>query len=250
MINDDDARLTAFALDELPEAVRFEIQSELNQSEAYRSEVDAISQAAALLRAELAAELLPALTLAEQLTIRDRVKGRHQYARVLALAASVAVCFFIFAISVPLPMLRGVEYLQVHASMTVAMGLYHAALTPVERDGWALHFPGGLSLRVVPYCFGTFSNVVLLASSLILGNLLLRNPWKRAGFILLVIPLVILRNGFNIFLAGELPIHFGRQMIGSPIRGMLTTTTCLPLSLIALLLALLWLRKSESKPKY
>jgi len=60
-----------------------------------------------------------------------------------------------------------------------------------------------------------------------------------------VIPLGILRNGFRIFVIGALCVHFGPQMINSPIhrRG---GPLFFALSLIPLFLLLWWLRRGDT----
>jgi exosortase/archaeosortase family protein len=94
---------------------------------------------------------------------------------------------------------------------------------------------------------------VLLIVSLVAGRLFLRSPWKRTVLALAIIPLALLRNGFRVFVIGELCTHVGPEMINSPIhhRG---GPLFFALSLIPFFLLLFYLRKSErfhkkSKPQ-
>jgi exosortase/archaeosortase family protein len=76
--------------------------------------------------------------------------------------------------------------------------------------------------------------------------MLLRRPWKRAVLCLAVIPLALLRNGFRVFVLGELCVHVGPQMIDSPIHhhgGPLFFV----LSLVPFFLLLYWLKRTEAK---
>ena len=109
-ITPDDPRLTACALDELDGAEREAIETELQNSDECRREVEEISRAAALLSAELAAEPLPELPHAQQLAIEAKLKpdsgntesrrhfpigvllkGRSPIGRALGFAAGAAV---------------------------------------------------------------------------------------------------------------------------------------------------------------
>jgi exosortase/archaeosortase family protein len=76
----------------------------------------------------------------------------------------------------------------------------------------------GMSLRVAPECSGIHSTLVLFITSLLAGQVILRQPWRRAVLCLAVLPLALLRNGFRVFVLGQLCIHFGPQMIDSPIH--------------------------------
>jgi exosortase/archaeosortase family protein len=50
------------------------------------------------------------------------------------------------------------------------------------------------------------------------GRMILRQPGRRAILCLAVIPLALLRNGFRVFVIGQLCIHIGPRMIDSPIH--------------------------------
>src|SRR2546430_10272927 len=76
-ITPDDPRLTAYALDELEEAERKTIELELQDADQWRRETDEITQTAALLIAELAAEPLPELPPGELLAINARLDQEH-----------------------------------------------------------------------------------------------------------------------------------------------------------------------------
>jgi len=87
----------------------------------------------------------------------------------------------------------------------------------VFRDGMIFHLPG-MTLRVAPECSGIHSTLVLFITSLLAGQMFLRQPWRRAALCLAVVPLALARNGLRIFVIGELCVHIGPQMIDSPIH--------------------------------
>jgi exosortase C (VPDSG-CTERM-specific) len=118
--------------------------------------------------------------------------------------------------------------------------------TTVFQDGLQFQLPT-ITLQIAPECSGIHSSVVLLIVSLVAGHFFLRASWKRALLCLAVIPLALLRNGFRVFVLGELCTHIGPQMIDSPIHhhgGPLFFA----LSLIPFSLLLYYLMKSE-RPK-
>jgi exosortase/archaeosortase family protein len=115
---------------------------------------------------------------------------------------------------------------------------------PVMREGdLAFRLPG-ITLQVAPECSGIHSTMVLFITSLVAGHFFLHSPWKRTVLCLAVIPLALLRNGFRIFVLGELCMHIGPEMIDSPIHhhgGPLFFV----LSLLPFFLLLYLLKKSE-----
>ncbi len=122
-----------------------------------------------------------------------------------------------------------------------------AAHTPVLADGLELRLPG-IPLMVAPECSGIHSTMVLLMTSLMAGHMFLKSPWRRAILALVVGPLAIVRNGFRIFVLGELCVHIGPHMIDSPIHHHGGPIFFI-LSLIPFFLLLVFLRKTELPKK-
>lgn len=120
---------------------------------------------------------------------------------------------------VPLPaLLRDwIEVFLQHGSADAAHLLFILSGTPVFRQDLAFQLPG-FSMQVAAECSGIRSSLVLLITSLVAGHLFLRTPWKRSVLALIVIPLAILRNGLRIFIIGQLCVHYGPEMIRSPIH--------------------------------
>jgi exosortase C (VPDSG-CTERM-specific) len=111
----------------------------------------------------------------------------------------------------------GIEAGLQHGSAAVADWLFVISGTPVLRDDMVFHLPG-ISLKVAAECSGIHSTWILFITSLLAGQMLLRRPWKRAVLCLAVIPLALLRNGFRVFVIGELCVHAGPRMIDSPVH--------------------------------
>jgi len=158
-------------------------------------------------------------------------------------AAAFPMAFLIFMVPLPDPAADYLENASKLASAEVANVFFIATGTPVLRDATVFQLPG-ITLEVAKECSGIRSSLVLVITSLLASHLFLQSPWHRAILIAVVIPLGLLRNGFRILVVALLCVHFGPQMINSPIHrkgGPLFFTA----SLIPLFLLLWWLRRGE-----
>jgi exosortase C (VPDSG-CTERM-specific) len=153
------------------------------------------------------------------------------------------IAFLVFMVPMPSAMLNWTEAFFQHTSAVAAGGFLAAAGMPVFRNNLTIQMPG-FSLVIAPECSGIHSTMVLLITGVLAGHLFLRSGWKRALLVLVVVPLAILRNGFRVFVVGELCVHISHEMINSPIhkRG---GPIFFALSLIPFFALLLFLRKSE-----
>ena len=166
-----------------------------------------------------------------------------------ALMRAVAFPFALLVFMIPFPgFLRdAVEAGLQQGSAFVAGWMFAVSDVPVLQDSIAFRLPG-ISLQIAPECSGIHSTMVLFITSLVAGHFFLRSPGKRVVLCLAVIPLALLRNGFRVFVLGELCTHIGPEMIDSPIHhhgGPLFFA----LSLLPFLLLLYWLRRSERAAK-
>jgi exosortase C (VPDSG-CTERM-specific) len=153
------------------------------------------------------------------------------------------ITLLIFIVPMPSAVLAAIEHLLQYGSAWCAAGFFTLADATYLRDGLDFHLPT-ITLEVAPECSGIHSSLVLFITSAIAGHLFLRTPWKRWVLLLAVIPLALLRNGFRVFVLGELCTHIGPRMIDTPIHhhgGPLFFA----LSLIPFFLLLFYLRKSE-----
>jgi exosortase len=69
---------------------------------------------------------------------------------------------------------------------------------PVTQDGVLLTIPG-LTLQVAQECSSIRSSSMLLVTTMVLAQLLLRSPWRKALVIGLAVPLSVAKNGLRIF---------------------------------------------------
>jgi exosortase C (VPDSG-CTERM-specific) len=160
---------------------------------------------------------------------------------------SLAFPIGILAFMAPFPtwVTGQIETFLQQGSTMAAGGLFSMSGTPYSRDGLLFMLPG-ITIQVAPECSGIHSTIVLFIVSLLAGYLFLRSPGKRAVLALAMIPLALIRNGFRIFTIGQLCVHYGPEMIESPIHrhgGPLFFV----LSLIPFMLLLLLLQRADRK---
>ncbi|MDR3458994.1 MAG: exosortase/archaeosortase family protein [Verrucomicrobiae bacterium] len=132
-------------------------------------------------------------------------------------AAAFPLALLVFMVPLPDFLRDVVEAGLQHGSAVVAGGMFAVSDLPVLQDGLTFRLPG-ISLQVARECSGIHSTMVLFITSLVAGHFFLRSPWKRAVLCVAVIPLALVRNGFRVFVLGELCEHIGPQMIDSPIH--------------------------------
>ncbi len=133
-----------------------------------------------------------------------------------ALLKWVAFPFALLVFMIPFPVAveNGIEYLLQHGSAECAYWMFKLSGMTLFRDNLIFHLPG-ISMEVAPQCSGIRSTLVLFITSLVGGYLFLRRPRNRIILALAVIPLALLRNGFRVFVLGELCVRVDRNMINS-----------------------------------
>ncbi len=132
-------------------------------------------------------------------------------------ALAFPFALLVFLIPLPVFLRAGIESSLQHGSAVMADWLFQFSGMAVFRTGMNFQLPG-MSLEVAPECSGIHSTLVLFITSLLAGQMFLRQPWRRAALCLAVIPLALARNGLRIFVIGELCVHVGPHMIDSPIH--------------------------------
>jgi exosortase len=157
--------------------------------------------------------------------------------------------FFLFWL-VPFPefVLNPVISLLQQGSAATAHLLFAAAGTRVEQDGLLLHIPG-LTLEVARECSSIRSSLMLLVTTMVLAQLLLRSPWRKALIIALAVPLSVAKNGLRIFTIGML----GTRVDPSFLTGRLHRDGGIIFFLVALAATflILWIlrRGEDQKPR-
>ncbi len=91
-------------------------------------------------------------------------------------------------------------------SADVTSWIFHAAGTPVVRDGLIFTLPK-VTIEIAKECSGIRSATALLITCLAAGYLLLQMAWTRAVLLLAAVPVLILKNGIRITTLTLLAIH-------------------------------------------
>jgi len=153
--------------------------------------------------------------------------------------------FLLWMVPLPQSVLNPIVTLLQQGSAASAHLLFAAAGIAVEQTGMLLHLPG-LTLEVAPECSSIRSSMMLLVTTMVLAQLLLRSFWRKALVFALAIPLSIGKNGLRIFVLGVLTTKVDPSFM----TGRLHRQGGIIYFLIALLgiFALLWiLRRAENK---
>jgi exosortase len=111
--------------------------------------------------------------------------------------ASFSLLFLLLMIPLPAAMLDSTIYYLQSGSTEIACLLFKAVGVPVLREGFILHVPHQ-SIEVAKECSGIRSSVALFITCLLAAHLFLRTKWKMLVFVLLALPLAIIKNGIRI----------------------------------------------------
>ncbi len=108
------------------------------------------------------------------------------------------LCFLFWLVPFPLAVLNEIVRLLQQGSALAAHGLFAAVGVPVAQDGVLLTIPG-LTVEVAKECSSIRSSSMLLVTTMVLAQLFLRSPWRKAVVIAIAIPLSVAKNGLRIF---------------------------------------------------
>ena len=154
------------------------------------------------------------------------------------------LCFLFWMVPLPESVVKkAAQFLQAGSATSAAL-LFSAVGIPSSREEVFVSIPG-LNLEVARECSSLRSSVILVVTTMVLAQLLLRSPWRRTLLIVLALPLAIAKNGLRIFAIGMLTTRVDRSFL----TGWLHHDGGIVFFLVALavVFAILWvLRKSES----
>jgi exosortase C (VPDSG-CTERM-specific) len=157
------------------------------------------------------------------------------------------LAFLVFLAPFPEVVETGLETMLQHGSSWIAHRFFDLAQMPAYREGTYFQLPG-FSMQVAPECSGIRSTLALFLTSLVAGQMFLNTSWKRVTLAFIVVPIALVRNGFRVFVIGELCVEVGPHMIHSWIHRQ-GGPLFFGLSLIPFSLILYLLFKSEHSQK-
>jgi exosortase len=111
--------------------------------------------------------------------------------------ASFSLWFLLLMVPLPTAVLDSTIYFLQQGSTEISYLLFRLVGVPVLREGFILHVPHQ-SIEVAKECSGIRSSVALFITCLLAAHLFLRTRWKMLVFVLLALPLAIIKNGIRI----------------------------------------------------
>ncbi|MFY9948389.1 MAG: exosortase/archaeosortase family protein, partial [Candidatus Sulfotelmatobacter sp.] len=113
------------------------------------------------------------------------------------------LCFLFWLVPIPQALLDPIVRLLQEGSAISADLIFAIAGVPVVREGTIITIPG-LAIEVARECSSIRSSLMLVVTTMVLAQMLLRSPWRKALVIAVAIPLSIVKNGLRIFVLGML----------------------------------------------
>ena len=113
------------------------------------------------------------------------------------------LCFLLWMVPLPQFVLDPLVSLLQQGSAASAHLFFAVFGIPVEQRGTLVHIPG-LTLEVAPECSSIRSSMMLLVTSMVCAQLLLRSFWRKVAVFAVAIPLCVVKNGLRIFALGVL----------------------------------------------
>ena len=155
--------------------------------------------------------------------------------------------FLLWLVPFPEFLLSPIIRLLQEGSAISARLLFAAVGIPVAQDGTQLSIPG-LTMEVARECSSIRSSLMLVVTTMVLAQTLLRTTWQKAVVIALAIPLSVAKNGLRISVLGMLATHVDRSFM----TGRLHHQGGIIYFLIALavICLLIWVaRRGEERPR-
>jgi exosortase len=155
------------------------------------------------------------------------------------------LCFLFWMVPFPEFVLNPIVRLLQEGSATSARLLFAIAGVPVVHEGTLITLPG-LTVEVARECSSIRSSLMLVVTTMVLAQMLLRSFWRKLAVIAVAIPLSVAKNGLRIFVLAMLTTRVDRSFI----TGRLHHQGGIIYFLIALavVLGLIWiLRRGDEK---
>ena len=122
------------------------------------------------------------------------------------------LCFLFWMVPFPEFVLGPIVRLLQQGSVASARVLFAVSGVPVTQDGVQLAIPG-LTVEVARECSSIRSSLMLVVTTMVLAQVSLRSPWRRALVIAVAIPLSVAKNGLRVFVLAMLTTRVDRSFI-------------------------------------
>ena len=153
--------------------------------------------------------------------------------------------FLAWMIPVPASVLDRIVAVLQQGSAVAAHVLFSIFSVPVTRQETVLLIPG-LTIEVAVECSSIRSSLMLMVTTMVLAQVLLRSPWRKALVVLFAIPLTVAKNGLRIFTIGMLATRVDESFL----TGRLHRQGGIVFLLIALgvIFLLIWFLRGGERP--
>lgn len=111
--------------------------------------------------------------------------------------ASFPLGFLLLMVPIPESILERVIYFLQSGSTDIAYFIFRLFGVPVLRHGFLLSVPG-VTIEVAKECSGIRSSMALFITCLLAAHLFLRTTWRKLLFVLLAVPMALVKNGIRI----------------------------------------------------
>jgi exosortase len=155
------------------------------------------------------------------------------------------LCFLFWMVPIPDFIVNPIVRLLQEGSVASARLFFAIAGVPVTYEGTLITVPR-LTVEVAPECSSIRSSLMLVVTTMVLAQMLLKPAWRKTLVIALAIPLSVAKNGLRIFVLAMLATRVDRSFL----TGRLHHQGGIIYFLIALavIFLLIWiLRQSEEK---
>ncbi len=112
-------------------------------------------------------------------------------------AGAFPLLFLLLMIPFPDPVLNWIIHLLQQGSTDITYSIFRAVGIPAHREGFLISVPG-VTIEVAKECSSIRSSMALLITCLLAAHLYLRTWWKAFVFVLLSLPLSVIKNGIRI----------------------------------------------------
>jgi exosortase len=155
------------------------------------------------------------------------------------------LCLF-FMVPIPQSALQAiVTSLQKGSALGVSL-LFRLTGTPFLRNDFSFSLPG-LNIEIAPQCSSIRSSLALLISSLLAAHLVLRSNWRKFVFVIVAVPMAMLKNAIRICVISLLAVHLDKRWLTESDLHRNGGILFFILALLLLFPVLLLLKKSEKR---
>ena len=139
------------------------------------------------------------------------------YGRHASRMALLPLSLLLFMIPAPESVLNVVIQFLQHLSATLSCELFHLLGVPALKEGTVISLPH-LTIMVAPECSGIRSSISLLILTFAIVDLYLRSGWNKVLLVLIVVPLVVVKNAIRIVTLSMLGIYVDPGFLNGPLH--------------------------------